>query len=240
MTYEIQEGARVYVERINIVGNVRTLDKVIRREFRLAEGDAFNTAKLRRTRQRIRNLGFFEKVDITNVPGDTPDRTIINVEVQERSTGELSFGVGFSTADGALADVGIRERNLLGRGQDLRLNLTGSQRRQQLDLSFTEPYFLDKNIAAGVDAFKIQRDFQRESSYDQDSLGLRCAAATRSRNRCARPCVTRCAVTISAMSTRMPRVSSASRKERPSARSSAKSCSTISATTVSIPRMATS
>jgi outer membrane protein insertion porin family len=172
VTYEIQEGPRVYVERINIVGNVRTLDKVIRREFRLAEGDAFNTAKLRRTRQRIRNLGFFEKVDITNVPGDTPDRTIINVEVQERSTGELSFGVGFSTSDGALADVGIRERNLLGRGQDLRLNLTGSQRRQQLDLSFTEPYFLDKNIAAGIDAFKIQRDFQRESSYDQDSLGF--------------------------------------------------------------------
>lgn len=172
VNYEIQEGARVYVERINIVGNVRTLDKVIRREFRLAEGDAFNTAKLRRTRQRIRNLGFFEKVDITNVPGDTPDRTVINVEVQERSTGELSFGVGFSTADGALADVGIRERNLLGRGQDLRLNLTGSQRRQQLDLSFTEPYFLDKNVAAGFDAFKIQRDFQRESSYDQDSLGF--------------------------------------------------------------------
>jgi outer membrane protein insertion porin family len=172
VTYEIQEGPRVYVERINIVGNVRTLDKVIRREFRLAEGDAFNTAKLRRSRQRIRNLGFFERVEVTNVPGDAPDRTVINVEVQERSTGELSFGVGFSTADGALADVSIRERNLLGRGQDLKLGFTISQRRQEIDLSFTEPYFLDKNLSAGFDVFRITRDFQRESSFDQENTGF--------------------------------------------------------------------
>jgi outer membrane protein insertion porin family len=172
VTYEIQEGPRVYVERINIVGNVRTLDKVIRREFRIAEGDAFNTAKLRRSRQRVRNLGFFDRVEVTNVPGDAPDRTIVNVEVQERSTGELSFGVGFSTADGALADISIRERNLLGRGQDLRLGFTLSQRRQELDLSFTEPYFLDKNISAGFDVFRITRDFQRESSFDQENVGF--------------------------------------------------------------------
>jgi outer membrane protein insertion porin family len=171
VTYEIQEGPRVYVERIDIVGNVRTLDKVIRREFRLVEGDAFNTAKLRRSRQRIRNLGFFEKVDITNVPGDQPDRTVINVEVQEKSTGELSFGVGFSTSDGILGDVSIRERNLLGRGQDLRLATTLSQRRRQIDLSFTEPYFLDMNLAAGFDLFHIVRDLSRESRYDQTSTG---------------------------------------------------------------------
>ena len=172
VTYEIQEGPRVYVERINIVGNVRTLDKVIRREFRLAEGDAFNTAKLRRSRQRIRNLGFFDRVEVTNVPGEAPDRTVINVEVQERSTGELSFGVGFSTADGALADISIRERNLLGRGQDLKLGFTISQRRQEIDLSFTEPYFLDKNLSAGFDVFRITRDFQRESSFDQENTGF--------------------------------------------------------------------
>ena len=172
VTYEIQEGPRVYVDRINITGNVRTLDKVIRREMRLAEGDAFNTAKLRRSRQRIRNLGFFERVEVNNVPGDAPDRTVVNVEVQERSTGEISFGVGFSTADGALADVSLRERNLLGRGQDLKLGFTISQRRQEVDLSFTEPYFLDKNLSAGFDIFHITRDFQRESSFDQKNVGF--------------------------------------------------------------------
>ncbi|MGQ0664342.1 MAG: outer membrane protein assembly factor BamA [Pseudomonadota bacterium] len=172
VTYEVQEGPRVYVERINITGNVRTLDKVVRREFRLVEGDAFNTAKLRRSRQRIRNLGLFEKVEVTNVAGDTPDRTVINVEVREKSTGELSFGVGYSTTDGALGDIGIRERNLLGRGQDLRLGLTVSQRRQQIDLSFTEPYFLDKNMSAGFDLFRVVRDQRRESSFDQRTTGF--------------------------------------------------------------------
>ncbi len=172
ITYEIQEGPRVYVERINIVGNVRTLDRVIRREMRLAEGDAFNASKLRRSRQRIRNLGFFERVEVTNVPADSPDRTVVNVEVQERSTGELSFGIGFSTSDGVLGDTSIRERNLLGRGQDLRLAFTISQRRQQLDLSFTEPYFLDRNISAGFDLFRVERDFKDESDYKSRSTGF--------------------------------------------------------------------
>ncbi len=171
VTYEIQEGPRVYVDRINIVGNVRTLDRVIRREVKLAEGDAFNTAKLRRSRQRIRNLGFFEKVDVTNVPGETPDRTVVNVEVQERSTGEVSFGVGFSSSDGPLADIRIRERNLLGRGQDLTIGFLLSAKRQEADLSFEEPYFLDTDIAAGFDLFRLRRDFQREARYDVDSIG---------------------------------------------------------------------
>src|SRR5262249_10916637 len=172
VTFEIQEGPRVYVDRINIVGNVRTLDRVIRREMRLAEGDAFNASKLRRSRQRIRNLGFFERVEVTNVPADTPDRTVVNVEVQERSTGELSFGIGFSTSDGVLGDTSIRERNLLGRGQDLRLAFTLSQRRQQIALSVTEPYFLDRNIAAGFDLFRIERDFKNESDYKSRSTGF--------------------------------------------------------------------
>jgi len=172
VTFEIQEGPRVYVDRINISGNVRTLDKVIRREIRLAEGDAFNTAKLRLSRQRIRNLGFFEKVDVTNVPGDAPDRTNVNVEVQERATGELSFGVGYSTSDGPLTDVVIRERNFLGRGQDLRLAFTLSTRRQEIDLSFTEPYLFDTNVAGGIDIFHRTRDYQRESSYDYKTTGF--------------------------------------------------------------------
>lgn len=172
VTFEIGEGPRVYVDRIEIEGNVRTLDRVIRREFRLAEGDAFNTAKLRRTRQRLVNLGFFEKVDITNVPSDQPDRTTVKVNVEERATGELSIGAGYSSTQGALADLGIRERNLLGRGQDLRLGLQISQRQQQADVSFTEPYFLNRPLLAGVDLFRIIRDNTDESSYDLDTAGF--------------------------------------------------------------------
>lgn len=172
LTFEIQEGPRVYVERINISGNTRTLDKVIRREFRLVEGDAFNAAKLRRSQQRLNNLGFFEKVDISNQPGSAPDKTVIDVSVVEQSTGELSFGAGYSTAGGVLGDVSIHERNLLGRGQDLRLGLSLGTQQTQINLSFTEPYFLDRNVAAGFDIFRITTDNQDQSSYDQKSLGF--------------------------------------------------------------------
>jgi outer membrane protein insertion porin family len=173
VTYEIAEGPRVYVERINIGGNVRTLDKVIRREFRVVEGDAFNTAKIRRSRQRIRGLGFFDKVEISQEQGTAPDKVILNVDVQERSTGELSIGAGISTSESVVGDISLRERNLLGRGQDLRIGGTLSTRRQQLDLSFTEPYFLDRNVAAGFDVFHIKRDLQTRSSYDEKTTGFR-------------------------------------------------------------------
>lgn len=176
ITYEINEGPRVYVERINITGNVRTLDKVIRREFRLAEGDAFNAAKLRRSRQRIRALGFFDTVDITQEKGSAPDRTVINVNVQEHSTGELSFGAGFSTTESLLGNVSVRERNLLGKGQDLRLSLSVSGRRQEIDMGFTEPYFLDREIAAGFDVFRTKTDYQSESRFDQGVTGFRLRA----------------------------------------------------------------
>jgi outer membrane protein insertion porin family len=171
LVYDIQEGPRVFVERIDISGNVRTVDRVIRREFRLVEGDAFNASKLRRTRQRIQNLGFFSSVDLRTVPGDSPDKTVIEVEVEEQSTGEVTFGFGFSTAEGPLGDISLRERNLLGRGQDLRLGFTLSGKRSQFDLSFTEPYFLDRNLAAGFDVFRIETD-RDESSFDQKSLGF--------------------------------------------------------------------
>jgi outer membrane protein insertion porin family len=171
LTYLINEGSRVYVERIDIVGNVRTLDEVIRREFRLAEGDAYNTALLRRSRQRIQNLGFFESVEMDTQPGSSPDKTEIEVAVSERSTGELSFGAGFSTSDGPLGDIRLTERNLLGRGQSIRANFTISARTQQIDFSFTEPYFLDRELAAGVDIFDRRTDFQSEGSFDQKTLG---------------------------------------------------------------------
>ncbi len=170
ITYQVREGARIYVERIDIHGNVRTLDEVIRREFRLVEGDAFNSSKIRRTRQRIQNLGFFNKVDMQTLQGSAPDRAVVDVTIEEQSTGELSFGAGFSTGEGPLGDISIRERNLLGRGQDLRLAFTISGRRQQLDFSFTEPYFMDRDLSAGVDVYnvRVERD---ESSFSEKSLG---------------------------------------------------------------------
>ncbi len=172
VTYEVREGPRVFVERIDIVGNVRTLDEVVRREFTIAEGDAFNTARLRRTRQRLQDLGFFSRVDVTNNPGSAPDRTVVRVDVQEQSTGELSIGAGFSSTAGALSDLTIRERNLLGRGQDLRLSTTLATKQQQIDLSFTEPYFLDRQLSAGFDAFYRTTDFGDRSSFEEDEAGI--------------------------------------------------------------------
>jgi outer membrane protein insertion porin family len=184
VTYQINEGPRVYVDRINIVGNVRTLDRVVRREMRIAEGDAFNAAKIRRSQQRIRSLGFFDNVEIRDEKGlvderslgaakeqVADDRTSITVEVKEQSTGELTFGIGYSTSDLIGGEISVRERNLLGRGQDLRLGLQVSTRRQQIDLSFTEPYFLERDIAAGFDLFRIERE-QQNSSFDQASTGI--------------------------------------------------------------------
>jgi outer membrane protein insertion porin family len=156
IVFDVEQGPRVYVERIDITGNVRTLDKVIRREFRLVEGDAFNTNKMDRSKERIKNLGFFKKVEVTNHPGSAPDRTIITAEVEEQSTGELTFGLGFSTSDGPLIDASIRERNFLGRGEDVRVGGVLSLHAQQVNLSFTEPYFLDRNLAAGFDLFEVQ------------------------------------------------------------------------------------
>jgi outer membrane protein insertion porin family len=171
VTFVIGESPRVYVERIDVVGNVRTLDKVIRREFRLVEGDAFNAAKLRRTKTRVRGLNFFDKVEITENKGSAPDKVVLTAEVQERSTGELSFGVGYSTAEAVIGDVSIRERNLLGRGQDLRLGFSLSTRRQQIDLGFTEPYFLDRELAAGFDLVRRRSDLSRRSGFTQTSTG---------------------------------------------------------------------
>jgi len=171
LVYEIAEGPRVFVERININGNVRTLDKVVRREFRLVEGDAFNAAKYRRSRQRIQNLGFFETVDITQKIGSEPDKTIIDVEVTEASTGQLTFGAGISSLEGPLANVSINERNLLGRGQNLRLSFLISGRRQQIDLGFTEPYFLGREISAGFDVYTRDTDLTDQDNFDEDSKG---------------------------------------------------------------------
>ena len=170
VTFDVQEGPKVFVERVNISGNVRTVDRVVRREFQLVEGDAFNAAKLRRSRQRIRNLGFFRSVEVDNVEGSEPDKTVINVNVEEQSTGSLSFGAGFSTDGGPLGNVQVRERNLLGQAQDLVLNFTISGQEQAIDLSFTEPYFLGRNLSAGVDVFATDRS-QDELTFDEERRG---------------------------------------------------------------------
>src|SRR3546814_3203112 len=120
----------------------------------------------------VRNLGYFERVEVIPVPGSQPDQTIVNVDVAEQSTGELSIGAGFSTEDGPLADFGIRERNLLGRGQDLALPFTISGESTELDLSFTEPYLLNQDLAAGFDLFHVTRDNQDESSYNERNTGF--------------------------------------------------------------------
>ena len=172
VTFEIKEGPRVFVERLDIRGNLRTEDRVIRREFRLIEGDVFNTDHIRRARRNLRNLGFFEEVEIKNVPGSAPDQTVIETTVKERATGEVSFGAGYSTSVGGLAEIGLRERNLIGKGQELGIRGQIAQREQQIELNFTEPYFLDRKLAAGFDIFTTARDYQRESSFDQRTIGF--------------------------------------------------------------------
>lgn len=176
IVYEVNEGPRVYVEKINIEGNVRTLDRVIRREFRVVEGDAFNTAKINRSKSRIRGLNFFGEVEITQTPGSAPDRTIVTTEVKEKSTGQLSFGVGFSSTESVIADVSIAERNLLGKGQFLRLSAQASSITQNLELSFSEPYFLNRQLAAGVDVFRVRNDYQDFASFTTEQTGFTLSA----------------------------------------------------------------
>ena len=169
--YEINEGPRVFVERIDVSGNVRTLDKVIRREFKLVEGDGFNAAKMRRSRQRLQNLNFFEKVAVEQVPGSAPDKNIIKVSVEEKSTGSVSFGAGYSSTNGPLADVGLEEKNFLGRGQLVKFNIVIAAEKSQVDIGFREPYFLGREITAGVDIFRTRTDRQDTSSLDTDEYG---------------------------------------------------------------------
>jgi outer membrane protein insertion porin family len=172
LVFEITDGPRAFVERIEITGNARTQDRVIRREMRLAEGDAFIAAQVRRSQQRIRDLGYFSQADITASQGSAPDRVNLNVRVTERATGELSLGGGYATDAGFLADFGIRERNFLGTGVDARLATTIAQRRSQVDFSVTDPAFLDRNLAAGLDVFFVTRDLRDIARYQERRQGF--------------------------------------------------------------------
>jgi len=174
VVFDIDQGPRVYVEKINITGNTRTLDKVIRREFRLVEGDAFNRVLVDRSRTRIRSLGFFKDVDIKPAQGSQPDRTVLNVNVTEQSTGELQLGVGYSSTSSFVGQFSYTERNLFGRAQYLRASVSASSISKEAVLSFTEPYFMDRPLAAGFDIYKIITTFdQADYESDTDAIALR-------------------------------------------------------------------
>jgi outer membrane protein insertion porin family len=158
ITYVVEEGPRVYVERINVRGNTRTRDYVVRRELDLGEGDAYNKVFIDRAERRLNNLGFFNKVRITNEPGSAPDRVIVNIDVEDKATGSFSIAGGYSTSDGIIGEVSLSESNFLGRGQYVRIAGTMGQRTQGIDFSFTEPYFLGHRIAAGFDVFSKFND----------------------------------------------------------------------------------
>ena len=171
ITFAIDEGPRVYIERIDIVGNTRTLDRVIRRELRISEGDAFNRVLLDQSRNRIRSLGFFKDVEIKESPGSLPDRTIVDVKVEEQPTGEVSFAAGFSSVDSFLLDLNLTERNYRGRGQFIRGSIQTSSRQQTVDVRFSEPRFLDRNLVAGVDLFSTRTDFLDLAEYETQTIG---------------------------------------------------------------------
>ena len=171
IAYAVDEGPHIYIERINIIGNERTKDYVIRREFLLAEGDAYNPLLVDRAKKRLTGLGIFKNVEIKRRPGSAQDRVVLDVEITEQSTGELSFGGGYSTSEGVIGDVSITERNLMGNGQFMRLRLAGSLERMQVDLSFTEPRFLDRNLSAGFDLYHKEVDMTDQSGFKQRKTG---------------------------------------------------------------------
>lgn len=171
IVFNVTPGPRVYVNRINIEGNTRTRDNVIRREMRLAEGDAYSSDKLKRSRDRLTYLGYFQNVDVTRQETDQPDRVDLDVKVKEQSTGEFNVGAGYSTYDGILATANVTERNFLGKGQKVTVDFAVSQRQQNFNLGFTEPYFLGQELAAGGDLYNTKTDLQDESGYDTNVKG---------------------------------------------------------------------
>jgi len=171
MVFRIEAGKPLYVERIDITGNTRTRDYVIRRELRFSEGDPLNAYAIKSATRRLKALGFFKSVDIKPDAGSAPDKAKLTVAVVEQDTAELSFGGGYSTSEGVIGDVAITERNLFGKGQYLRLKLAGSFTRFQADIGFTEPHFLGTNTSAGFDLFYKDVDYTQQASYKSLKAG---------------------------------------------------------------------
>jgi len=171
IVFVVDEGPHTYIERINIKGNTRTRDYVIRREFDIVEGDAYNRALADRAERRIKGLGYFKTVKITTEPGSAPDRIIINCDVEEQSTGEFSFAGGYSTADGALGEVSVGERNFMGRGEQAKISVQYGQYARGFNVSFVEPYVLDQRLAVGFDVFGKQTTKSVYLSYLSTMIG---------------------------------------------------------------------
>ncbi len=172
VTFDIKEGPRVYIERIDIVGNTRTLDRVIRREMRVSEGDAYNRVLVDRSKNQIKALGFFKDIDIEQLPGSAPDKTILRVKVTEQPTGQLTFSLGYSSVEKLVGDVGISESNFRGRGQKVNFEVSLGYLRKQVSLSFTEPRFMGRNMAAGFDVYTYRYNYSTSASFTTSSTGL--------------------------------------------------------------------
>ena len=171
VVFALDEGVRAYIERINIRGNTRTRDYVIRREFDISEGDPYNRALIDRAERRIKNLNFFKTVKITNEPGSAPDRVVINVDVEEQSTGDFSIMGGYSTADGWMGQVSISEKNLLGTGRFAKASVTYGEYIRGVELNFVEPYLLDQRLSGGVDLFARETLASHYLSYGTETIG---------------------------------------------------------------------
>src|ERR1700748_2664070 len=171
VVFSIEEGPRTYIERINIRGNTRTRDYVIRREFDISEGDAYNRALVDRAERRLKNLDFFKEVKVTNEPGSSSDRVILNVDLEEKSTGDFSVSGGYSTTDGPLAEVSVSERNLLGRGLFGKVAVTYGEYARGVSLSFVEPYLLDYRVALGLDTYYREQLANQYVSYSTTTIG---------------------------------------------------------------------
>jgi outer membrane protein insertion porin family len=168
VTFLLNEAPRVYVEQVNINGNTLTQDKVVRREFRIAEGDAFNSLAVKRSTARINSLGYFqENFEISQSQGSTPDRIILDANVQEQATGELQLSAGFSSLESFILQASIRQRNFRGRGQTVGASVNYSNYSRTVTLSFTEPYVFDKNFSFGLDIYR--RDLNNWNYYNRDN-----------------------------------------------------------------------
>lgn len=169
--FVIDESPRIYVGDIKIIGNTRTYDSIIRREMRLEEGDPFSISKFERSVQRIKNLGYFDKVDVQRVKGKVPNQLDIIIDVAEKKTGEFQFGIGYSTVDGANINAGIKETNLLGKGQTLSLNVLYSKYTKDISISYGKPYFLDRDLYAGFNLFYRNDEDEYSIDYKETSYG---------------------------------------------------------------------
>ncbi len=168
----IQESPKVYIEQVIIKGNVRTQDEVLRRELRIQDGDAYNITKINRSKQRLQNLGFFDKVEFNTKRLGDSDKIILEIEVKEKKTGELNFGIGYSTVDQATANIGLKERNLFGTGRELGVNVQRSKFTLSANVDYSKPHFMNRPITVGVNVFSFASDQRNTLVYDQESQGF--------------------------------------------------------------------